>query len=353
MSKRISVAVQFVLLTLALHGQLSAQSTCIAPPSGLVSWWTADTDETDLYNVNNPSAVNAISLVPGEVSNGFTFGSGGYIDIPASKKLANQKFTWAAWVRPDGPGPNNDQYGSIIVVQSIDNSTASIELSWRATDNRFIYLFGYIGTEIIGSNDTFPPGTFYFVAATYDGATFNLYVNGVLEASYAEKKTIAYSSRTWDIGSSDALVRGEGYPRTWNGVIDEVQAFKVALPASTLLSIYNAGIAGQCKDPVLALPATLSFKTQAVGTTSKPKTVTVTNNRSVAVAMDGFTFAGVNPGDFGQSSTTCGGTLKARKTCKVKITFTPDTTGSRSAILDVNDSAVGSPQTVNLSGTGK
>src|ERR1035438_3963184 len=128
MSWKIAVASQLILSALIFHGQASASSTpsptCVVPPTGLVSWWTGDLDTTDLYGVNDPSAVN-VTFVPGEVSDGFTFGSGGYIDIPASSTLANQKFTWDAWVRPDGPGPNNDSYGSVIITQDIDNFNVS------------------------------------------------------------------------------------------------------------------------------------------------------------------------------------------------------------------------------------
>src|ERR1035438_215805 len=247
MSWKIVVASQLMLMALVCNGQASASAPCIAPPTGLVSWWTGDADETDLYGVNNPSAVNAVTLVPGEVLDGFTFGTDGYIDIPASAALANQKFTWDAWVEPEGPGPNNDFVGSVIIEQDIDDADLSVALTWRATDDRFVFIFGnFTGAEIIASNDTFPTGKFYLVAGTYDGATFRLYVNGVLEGSYAEKKKIAYTSSTWEIGSQDASLRSGGYPRTWNGVIDEVEAFDVALPAAKILSIFRAGHAGKC-----------------------------------------------------------------------------------------------------------
>ncbi len=246
-SWKIVVVSQFLLLALAFHGQASASATCVVPHTGLVSWWTGDVDETDLYGVNNPSAVNAVTLVPAEVSNGFNFGTGGYIDIPASSTLANQKFTWDAWVEPLGPGPNDDNGGSVIISQGIDSIHYSVALNWAATDNRFLFYFGDVQSELIVSNDAFPPGTFYFVAGTYDGVTFRLYVNGVLEGSYAEKKKIPYSSRTWEIGSDDATYRNEGYPRTLNGVIDEVEAFKVALSAATIEEIFKAGSAGNCK----------------------------------------------------------------------------------------------------------
>lgn len=349
MSCKIAVAIQFLLLALVLHGQASASSpTCIVPPTGLVSWWTGDVDETDLYGVNNPSAVNAVTLVPAEVLDGFTFGLGGYIDIPASPTLANQKFTWDAWVEPEGPGPIDDAFGSGIVSQDINDSTVSMQLAWRDNpDYRFLFEFGDLNSgQFITSNDIFPPGAFYLVAGTYDGATFRLYVNGVLEGSFAEKTKVAYSSNPWIIGSDNA-------GRTWNGVIDEVEAFKVALSAANILKIFKAGSAGKCKAPVVVTPASEKFPTETVGTTSPAKTVMILNNRNVILTVDPFTFTGADPSDFGDPSTTCGSTLAARKTCKVSVTFTPQATGKRSAVLDVNDNAAGSPQTIPLSGTGK
>jgi hypothetical protein len=284
MSWKIARASQLILFTMMLHSQASASPQCVAPPTGLVSWWTGDVDTTDLYGVNNPSAVNAVSLVPGEVSNGFTFGAGGFIDIPASPTLANQKFTWDAWVRPDGPGPFNDAYGSAFVSQfSGVEPIVTVQFAWRATDNRFLFEFGDVNSELIISNDTFPTGTFYFVAGTYDGATFRLYVNGVLEGSFAAKEKIAYSSLDWVIGSDSS-------GRTWNGVVDEVEAFKVALPAAKILSIFKAGSAGKCKAPVVVTPVSETFAAQTVGTTSLAKTAMVLNNRNTTVTLDSFTF---------------------------------------------------------------
>jgi len=164
MSWIIAAASQFLLFTLVFHGRASASAQCVAPPAGLLSWWTGDVDESDLYGVNNPSAVNAVTLVPGKVLDGFTFGTGGYVDIPASSTLANQKFTWDAWVEPEGPGPNNDDTGSVIVQLGNDNDQeyVSVSLAWRAT----VYVQTERGAIVGGS--------------------------GVLEGSYAETKSIAY-----------------------------------------------------------------------------------------------------------------------------------------------------------------
>lgn len=353
MSWRIFAA-GLVLLPIVCGAQVALATTpCWVPPSNLVSWWTGDSDENDLYGVNNPSAVNAVTLVPAKVADGLTFGSGGYIDIPPSSTLANQKFTLDAWVMPSGPGPNNDQYGNIIIQQGIDNFDVAVSLNWRATDDRFLFNFGDVNSEVIASNDTFPPGTFYFVAGTYDQTMFRLYVNGVLEGTFTETKTIPYSTQTWEIGSAGPVSRSQGYPRTWNGIIDEVEVFKSALSQSAIQAIYKKSSVGKCKAPVVLTPPSLSFAAQTVDTTSPAKTITVVNNRDNAITMDGFSFTGTDPNDFAESSTTCGSTLGGRKRCTVGITFTPHATGTRTAVLNASDSAPGSPQKANLSGKGQ
>src|SRR5580704_18193948 len=83
----------------ALVGSGSKFQQLPRPPSGLVSWWPGDSDENDVVGGNNPSAINAVTLVPAEVGNGFTFGNQGYIQIPQAESLMNLQFTWLAWAR--------------------------------------------------------------------------------------------------------------------------------------------------------------------------------------------------------------------------------------------------------------
>jgi hypothetical protein len=340
--------VAFFLAIVPLLAQ--AASTCSEPPTGLVSWWPGDANENDLVlGLNNPSVVNEVSLVPGEVLNGFTFGTDGYIEIPPSSSLANQKFSWAAWVNPQGA--YGDQYGSVIVVQNSDTQSDIVALDWRnSPDSRFVFGFGNQNNEIIYSKDTFPANSFYHVAATYDGTTFRLYVNGVLEGSFKERKTIAYTTYPWGIGESFILGIGSGF-REWIGVIDEVQAFNRALSASELLTIYKAGTHGECKG-LLMNPTRLTFARQLVGTTSAAQTVTATNLTSSPISLTSIGFTGIDKGDFGETN-TCGGSVPVGGSCTFSITFTPSATGSRSASMAVKDTASGSPQRVSASGTGE
>jgi hypothetical protein len=234
---------------------------CVPPPPGLVAWWPMDGNPLDLWASHNPSATNAISFVAGKVGPGVTFGAGGYIDIPHSAALANQQFTIDAWVKPQGPGPNDDFWGSVIVQKGLPPPTGytnvPISLGWSDQYKRFVFTFGNMSVERIASNPNFPPGQWYHVAATYDGSTFKLYVNGALEAQMALVKTILYSPAIpWTIGSTAAPISAVGYPRTFNGVIDEVEIFNRALSQVEIQAIYQAGPGGKCKKPTPTPTAT-------------------------------------------------------------------------------------------------
>ena len=95
-------------------------------------------------------------------------------------------------------------------------------------------------------------------------------------------------------------------------------------------------------------PTSLSFSSQALGTTSAAKTVTLTNNQSASLTIGSVTSS---VADFGVSS-ACPATLAGGANCKVSVTFSPKAMGTRSGTLTFSDSANNSPQTVSLSGTG-
>ncbi len=65
------------------------------------------------------------------------------------------------------------------------------------------------------------------------------------------------------------------------------------------------------------------------------------------------TITGTNSGDFSVSYNDCGTTLTAGAGCTIDVTFRPSALGPRTATLQIADSAPGSPQIVNLIGTGQ
>ncbi|MGP8225142.1 MAG: choice-of-anchor D domain-containing protein, partial [Terracidiphilus sp.] len=107
--------------------------------------------------------------------------------------------------------------------------------------------------------------------------------------------------------------------------------------------------------PVVLSPSSLTFAAQQVGTTSTPaKTVTLTNEQIVVLNISGVTITGPNSSDF-NVTTTCPlvpASLAASGNCPLQVTFTPSASGVRTATLNVNDDAPGSPQTIPLTGSG-
>jgi len=95
----------------------------------------------------------------------------------------------------------------------------------------------------------------------------------------------------------------------------------------------------------------LTFGSQALGTSSPPQTVVLTNNQTSSLTI---TSVGSNLVDFGVISTCpiSPATLAAGGSCNAVVTFSPKATGARSGTLSFTDSANNSPQTVPLSGTG-
>jgi hypothetical protein len=102
---------------------------------------------------------------------------------------------------------------------------------------------------------------------------------------------------------------------------------------------------------VTVSPTSLTFGSQAVGTTSATQNVTLTNTLSTALTINNIFGSGTNLSDFGQSN-DCGSSVPAGDSCTIGITFTPTGTGTRTATLNISDSAGNSPQTVALTGTG-
>jgi hypothetical protein len=93
--------------------------------------------------------------------------------------------------------------------------------------------------------------------------------------------------------------------------------------------------------------ASLVFPGQGVGTTSAPQTITLTNTGSLPLALSGISSNPV----FAETN-TCGSLVKAGASCTIGVTFTPNSVGSTSQRMNINDADPTTPQVVNLSGTG-
>jgi hypothetical protein len=99
-------------------------------------------------------------------------------------------------------------------------------------------------------------------------------------------------------------------------------------------------------------PASVSFGTVLVNTTSPLLPVTVSNTGSANLVISQLAIAGGNSGDFTFAAAVLPITVAPGNSTTIAVSFTPAAAGARSTTLNITDNASGSPQSVALSGTG-
>ena len=212
--------------------------------NGTLALWTMDgATVTDVVGNNDPSLQTGLTFAPGINGDAVDTESAGFIEVPEGS-LTPSQITLDAWARPDGPGTNEDAFGSVVILKRFTNSN-TLGILWRASDERFVFTFGEIATDFVLSSNSFPVGSFYHVAATYDGTTAKLYVDGQLEGQ-ATGSALQYNGTSpWTIGAASQLIAGMGFARRFNGAIDDVGLYDRPLEQSEIDAIVQSGSKGK------------------------------------------------------------------------------------------------------------
>jgi len=152
-----------------------------------------------------------------------------YVEVLSTSAIMPATLTVEAWVKPSKTGARQ---GLVSKWDGWVDASYSLELT---SDNRFLfYLHNGAATESIKGTTVITTGTWYHVAATYDGINARLYVNGILEAGpTALVSPMTTSSVPLRIGAS---ARGSPYPlyTPYGGVIDEAHIYNTALSADMI-----------------------------------------------------------------------------------------------------------------------
>jgi len=231
-------------------------TSCVAPPSGLVSWWPGDGNGKDIAGNSDGVLANGTSFSTGEVDKAFTLdGINQYVQVgdPVNLKIS-PSITLDAWVRPAATPPLDDAALSgiySIITKWGQSATTDAYGIWLHNPDGNIRLVGGIGIPGVSdhglrSGGVIPVGVWTHVGMTYDGTTgLNvLYVNGVQVTQRIWNGGITTSDLNVLIGKEDSFL-----PRYFNGSVDEVEVYNRALTPTELQSIFNAGTAGKCKTP--------------------------------------------------------------------------------------------------------
>jgi hypothetical protein len=215
----------------------SGYSQSIAGTTGLVGYWR-------LGESTGTTACDSAGLDPGVYTGGVTLGQAGalsgdpnnaalfngttgWVSVPPLAKLnTGDIFTIEGWLKRGTTGGTANQ-----VIASKQGS------AWTLAFNTANKLVLQSGTSTITTSTTAVADTtaWHYVAATKTGATVRLYVDGTDVTGTVTNVTLANSTSPLAIGQN-------GNAGWFNGRIDEVALYNVALGAGQTSNHYSLGI---------------------------------------------------------------------------------------------------------------
>ena len=182
-------------------------SSCLTPPSGLVSWWRAESNAFDQLGLNNGTLYNGASFATGKIGAALTLdGANDHLRIPDHPSLHfTNALTIEGWVYPTSAngstrvivskwmaaGPNVRSYALALA----SDGRAYLNVSPNGTDS---------GAGVVYSTNSIPANHWTYLAGTYDGTALRIYVNGALQNAQAYTNGIFPGTGDLGIGANVA-----------------------------------------------------------------------------------------------------------------------------------------------------
>jgi uncharacterized protein (DUF1697 family) len=292
-------------------------------------------------------------------------GSSGLVTIPNSASLQlTTGMTLEAWVNPsvvtnkwrDVVYKGNDNY-----YLEVTSTKKGLPAAGGTFENPELY-----GTAALAAN------TWTHLAVTYDRVTLRLYVNGVQVSSLAATAAIATSTNPLQIGG-DSL-----YGQFFQGMIDEVRVYNVALTVTQIQADMNTPVGGTPPPDTTGPAVAITSHTNNQTVTTSPITVSGTASDSGlgsngissvtvnGIAATGGTATGSATANWSQSISLSSGantitvvakdnsTNQNSTTVSITVTYnpsSPDTTGPAVAITSHTNNQTVTTSPITVSGT--
>ncbi|HEU4726404.1 MAG TPA: LamG domain-containing protein [Kofleriaceae bacterium] len=223
-------ALREVTAALTAAAPAAAPAASSGPPVG--SWKFDDCTpmQTQLFDssfFNNTAfrAVNA-ACAPGVQGQGVALANPeDIVYVPDQPNFTFESgVTVGGWFKPVSTS------GTRTLIRKRDRDTSSFALVLTGGKFQFVASFGDGRAASVTAPTRAKAGVFQHVAATYDGATLRLYVNGAQVTSFDVAGTIP-------VGAGPLLMGNDGSERRFNGTIDDITFATHALTADEVLQL--------------------------------------------------------------------------------------------------------------------
>jgi hypothetical protein len=293
---------------------LSATSASVAPPAGLVDWYTGDgytpTTAADIAGTHPGTLVGGVTFVPGKVGNAFSFnGTDAYVKLPdnflpyPTTGTSNAPLSFTAWFKTTAGGVILGQQGG----PAFGNPSGWVPAVYVGTDGKLrVEMFWNGGVSQAVSPAAVNDGLLHFVSVSSDGHTEAVYLDNQLIGTISGTQVAYTTSYSYQIGTGYTAGDWQAVTGSWysfRGLIDEVQFYNTAVPAANLQAIYNAGGAGQVEGvTALDLPPAVTSVSRSAFTINENGTFTLNGTLTDPQPGDPHTVT-INWGDGAMNST--------------------------------------------------
>ncbi len=217
-------------------GQTAPALAAEATSSGLIGHWTLDTITSGVVSDSSGQGNNGVIVgdpiaTTGRINTALQFSGNGdriVVSDRAELDFSNQ-LTIAAWISP------TSRQAQVVAKKARINTVDGFELSLSSAGSVFARFNQMSSADAfrVDSLATYPTDgtTWMHVAATYDGTTIKLYVNGSLQSSRSAVFQIGPNNASLGLGAQD-----DGMS-PFSGRLDDVFLFNKALSAAEIATL--------------------------------------------------------------------------------------------------------------------
>ncbi len=233
MTKVLKLSLVFILLLACLEtgdlsfGGDSTEGFDVYTPQGLITWWHCEDDTLD--GVGRNDCDDNVLFDEGYLGRGWRFDSAHYLNSPGHDINEAETMTIEGWVKPDMLPPST--FIRFITYVGETDAKAVVRYDGTAGPGTLHFYIGYNETlHHIWARGVLRVGEFQHFAATYDGSTMRLYLDG---------EKVGENTVEGELQRGRHMIIGS-MAEPFYGVLDEIRIYGRALNETEIKTIHQS-----------------------------------------------------------------------------------------------------------------